>query len=210
MSRYLVTGGSRGIGAALVARLAGRGDEVVVVSRTAPAQGAWIKCDLARPEGFASVAARAGRLDGLIHCAGIWEAAAFSPDYAFADCPPQETLAIIAVNLTAPILLTQALLPNLNAGARIVLIGSTSGLDRIGSPEVAYNASKAGLRGAAQALHRALAPRHPVTLINPGDVATEGTSGLLIPLADVVLAVELALALSGESYLPELTIDTVG
>jgi NAD(P)-dependent dehydrogenase (short-subunit alcohol dehydrogenase family) len=210
MSRYLVTGGSRGIGAALVARLAGRGDEVVVVSRTAPAQGAWIECDLARPEGFASVAARAGRLDGLIHCAGIWEAAAFSPDYAFADCPPQETLAIIAVNLTAPILLTQALLPNLSDGARIVLIGSTSGLDRIGSPEVAYNASKAGLRGAAQALHRALAPRHPVTLVNPGDVATEGASGRLIPLADVVLAVEMALSLSGASYLPELTIDTAG
>ena len=207
--RILVTGASSGIGAALAADLGAQGHEVWTLSRR-PGPGHWLTCDLTKPETFPDIAKALPKLDAVIHSAGIWEATAFSPGYDFATRPVQETLDIIAVNLTAPILLTQVLLPNLREGARIVLIGSTSGLDQIGTPEVAYNASKAGLRGAAQALQVALKGRHPVTLINPGDVATERDAPDLIPVADVVRVIRLALDLSPGSYLPELTIEPTG
>lgn len=207
MSHVLVTGGSSGIGAALAARLDERGDEVTVLSRSRPAVGRWVACDLSRPQEIAEAALQVGPVDAVVHSAGIWEAAAFTPDYDFAQSPPAEIARIIAVNLTAPILLTQALLPALARGGRIVLIGSTSGLDRNGSPEVAYGASKAGLRGMADALTRALGGRHPVTLVNPGDVATGADGPGLVPVTDVVDTIVLALALSPASRISELTIE---
>lgn len=59
---------------------------------------------------------------------------------------------LLSVNLLAPILLVQALLPMMTPGERVIFVGSTSGLDNFGCPEVANTASKFGLRGAAQAL----------------------------------------------------------
>ena len=207
--KVLVTGASRGIGAALTADLLAAGHEVWTLSRQ-PGPGNWIACDLRRPETFPDVVPSLPQLDAVIHSAGIWEETAFSDAYDFAARPARETLDIIAVNLAAPILLTQALLPNLNAGARVVLIGSTSGLERIGRPEVAYNASKAGLRGAAEALHLALKGQYPVTLVHLGDAATLRDEAGLIPVADIVSTVRLALSLSARTYLPELTIEPTG
>jgi hypothetical protein len=80
----------------------------------------------------------------------------------------------LSVNLLAPILLVQVLLPMMTPGARVVFAGSTSGLDNFGCPEVANAASKFGLRGAAQALAVALHPRVVgFTVINSGNVATK-------------------------------------
>ena len=207
--KVLVSGASRGIGAALAADLIATGHEVWTTSRQ-PGPGKWLACDLRRPETFPDLASALPQLDAVIHSAGIWEATAFSDTYDFATRPARETLDIIAVNLAAPILLTQALLPNLDTGARIVLIGSINGLERIGRPEVAYNASKAGLRGAAEALHLALRGRHPVTLVHLGDAATVRDEAGLIPVADIVSTVRLALSLSARTYLPELTIEPTG
>ncbi len=208
--RIVVAGASRGIGAAVAAHYAGQGDAVFSLSRGRAAYGNWIACDLADP---AAITAAAQRIDApvnaLIFVAGIWEETAFSPSYEFAGRPEAETTAILSVNLRAPILMSQALIPALAQGqpGRIILIGSTSGLDNIGTPEVAYNASKAGLRGAAQALSQALAGQGiGVTLINPGDVATEeviaakteGTmrAGGSVAISDVIAAVDFALGLS--------------
>jgi len=239
--RIVVAGASRGIGAALAAHLEGQGDAVIALSRSPAAHGRWIACDLASPAAIAAAAAAiGGRVDALVFVAGIWEATAFSPDYRFDDRPAAETEAILAVNLRAPILLAQALLPALSPGAagpagpagqagqegqagqagrtgRIVLIGSTSGLENNGAPEVAYNASKAGLRGAAQALAVALAGRGiGVTIINPGDVGSEGViagkaagtmrPGGSIALRDVVAAVDFALGLSATATASEINL----
>ncbi len=130
-----------------------------------------------------------------------------------------ETSRILTVNLLSPILLTQALPPVMSVRARIVLIGSTSGLDQIRTPEMACNASKAGLRGAAQAVARAC-PMVGVTLINPGDVATDEViaakadgrmaAGDTIPVADMLQATDFALAMSPAIRFSEINILPTG
>lgn len=219
--RVLIAGASRGIGAALARELVAGGDEVITLSRK-PAAGTWIACDLAESEAIRRAAAQVeGPLDALVFVAGIWEENAFSPQYDFATRPWEETQAILDVNLRAPILLAQALIGALQAGnpGRIVLIGSTSGLENIGSPEVAYNASKAGLRGAGQALAAGLGSRGiPVSVINPGDVATEAVveskaSGRMAPnaplaISDVLSAIHFALNLSRTAVSTEINLVT--
>jgi 3-oxoacyl-[acyl-carrier protein] reductase len=214
--RIVVTGASRGIGAAIAAHFSRRGDQVISLSRGPASTGDWVHCDLADPAAIQRVAGQIGDpVDALIHVAGIWEETAFSPDYEFASRPATETSRILSVNLQSPILLAQALLPAMTEGSRIVLIGSTSGLDQIGTPEVAYNASKAGLRGAAQAL--ALARDGVgVTIINPGDVETDEViaakadgsmrAGAPITMADVVRATEFALTLSASVVFSEINL----
>lgn len=174
MRRIVVAGASKGLGAAVAQHFAAAGDEVISLSRSRSDHGTWLPCDLADPNQIAGLSTRiTPPVDALIIVAGIWEAAAFSPDYRFGASPVDEISRILAVNLQAPILLARALLPQLRGG-RILLIGSTSGLDQIGTPEVAYNASKAGLRGAAQALAQALrAQQTAVAILNPGDIASE-------------------------------------
>jgi NAD(P)-dependent dehydrogenase (short-subunit alcohol dehydrogenase family) len=191
------------------------GDAVISLSRSAPAAGQWHRCDLADPAQIEAVAAEiTGKIDALIFVAGVWEAEAFSPGYSFAGSSADEMSRILAVNLQAPMLLARALLGNLRGG-RIVLVGSTSGLDHIGTPEVAYNASKAGLRGAAQAMAVALqADGIAVAIVNPGDIASaevlaakrEGTMRAdgSLPMADVLGAIDCLLGLSAATAFCEI------
>lgn len=207
MRRIVVAGASRGVGAAVARACVARGDEVIALSRTPPEHGAWHRCDLADPAAIAAVAAAiTGPLDALVVVAGIWEDLAFSHDYSLAGSSVDEISRILDVNLRAPILLARALLVQL-AGGRIVLVGSTSGLDNVGTPEVAYNASKAGLRGAAQALALAVQGQGiAVSILNPGDIATDEVlaakrDGTMrdegsLPMADVLAAVGFLLDLS--------------
>ena len=211
MKRIVVTGASSGIGAAIVARLVSLGHEVIGVSRRQPAAGTWLSADLSRVEEISRISneLRSVPINALIHNAGIWESDAFSNDYEFETSSPEEIRTILNVNLLAPILLTQGLIDPLAAEqGRVILIGSTSGLDNIGLPEVAYNASKAGLRGAAQAMSVALVRRRiAVTLINPGDVDTEpGGRPPRLSLADLVESVVHCLALSPQTVISEMTL----
>lgn len=215
MRRIVVAGASRGVGAALAAQLVAAGDEVISLSRTAPAHGQWHRCDLADPAQIAAAANRiGGRLDALICVAGIWEENAFAPDYSFAASSRDEISRILAVNLQAPVLLAHALLAQLRGG-RIVLVGSTSGLDHIGTPEVAYNASKAGLRAAAQALGHALkCDGIAVAILNPGDIGTEEVlaakrDGAMrdeasLPMTDLLASIDYLLGLSPQTSFCEV------
>lgn len=96
-------------------------------------------------------------------------------------------------------------------------MGSTSGLDNHSSEEVAYTASKFGLRGVAQSLSIALQPLNiGVSLINPGDVATpevladlqqgEKSSRSIIPLTDVVRTVQFILDTSADCIPSEINL----
>ena len=224
MRRIVVAGASRGLGAVIAHHYVAAGDDVIALSRTPSVSGDWIACDLADSEAITRVAGTiAGAVDVLIFVAGIWEAEAFSDDYSFAGSSSEEISRVIAVNLQAPILLSKALLPQLlEAGsARIVLIGSTSGLDNIGTPEVAYNASKAGLRGAAQALAQALAVQGlSVSVLNPGDIGTNNVldakarggmrPGGNLPMSDLLVAVDFLLALSPQATLCEVNLIPLG
>ena len=209
--RYVIIGASRGIGAAVALHLETRGADLVAVSRTRSAAGRWIAADVATDAGIDAVvgAVSDDRIDGLLYLGGVWETNAFTDRYCFADSPRAETRFVLDVNLVAPILLAQALTPNLalSDDPRIILIGSLSGLDNAASPEVANTASKFGLRGAAQALALALRPAGVgVTLINPGNVATREVEEDIrkgdfspqtpIPLADIARTVDYVLSLS--------------
>lgn len=217
MKRIVVAGASRGLGAAVAQRYGAAGEEVISLSRSPSPHGAWHRCDLADPAQIAEVAAKVtGPIDALVVVAGIWEAQAFSPGYSFAASPVDEITRILAVNLQAPVLLAKAFLSQLHGG-RIVLIGSTSGLDNDGSPEVAYNASKAGLRGAAQAQARTLAGQGvAVSILNPGDIATEDVlaakkDGTMrpagsLPMADLLAAIDFLLTLSPQASSCEINL----
>jgi short-subunit dehydrogenase len=180
----IIFGASRGLGAAFNLTLPARGDEVWLVSRKRPdldyEDGVvrhWIEADLAAADVASRVAAGVGQvpLDLAIYNAGIWESSAFSSAYSFDSVPDAETHNILTVNLTSAITCLKAVLPNLrkSRAGKIVLIGSTSGLDNIGQPEVAYTASKFGLRGVAHALREVVRKDGiAVTCLNPGNIGT--------------------------------------
>lgn len=214
MTHYLIFGASRGLGAALGRALPQPGDGAWLVSRHAPpyvdlADGArrvWLPGDLSHPDTPAQVAAQLGHaaLDVLIYNAGIWEPTAFGPDYDFAHTDPADNARIIQVNLTAAMACVQACLPHLGRArhAKIILVGSISGLENTPSVEVAYAASKFGLRGVAHTLRHALRPHGmAVTCLNLGSFDAEANppEASPLPLADILTMVRAVLALSPQA-----------
>lgn len=163
----LLTGASGGIGQAIAQRLASRGAQLVLVGRaidrleaaraalpvTHPAH-LIVQADVTTPAGRASIAAALDALDrpldALINGAGV---SGFS---LLPDALPAEIEALVATNITAPILLTQLVLARLHrVHGRIINIGSSFG--GIGYPGFStYCASKFALRGFTEALRREL------------------------------------------------------
>ncbi len=229
MSNILIFGGSRGLGAALSWGLPVRGDKVWLVSRGRPdlddrdgVQRVWIEADLSTPRAGATVARAVEEtpLDVVIYNAGIWEHNAFGDSYDFMRVDDAETERIIAVNLTSAITSTRALLPNLrkSTGAKVTFIGSTCGLDNSSGREVAYAASKFGLRGATHALRENLrADGIAVTCLNPGNIGaitaergfvstTPHESREMIPPQDLIAIVKCVIGLSNASCVKEIDV----
>lgn len=165
--RALVTGGGSGIGAAIVRRMVDEGARVLITGRDiaklqaiaaeAPQQIGILAADLTIDSERKRVAEYASHwdhvgIDTLINNAGT-ASAGFLEDSNSAKIDE-----LLQINLVAPICLTQALLAHLKSlpEARIINIGSVFGY--IGYPSQAvYSASKFGLRGFSEALHRELA-----------------------------------------------------
>lgn len=162
----LVTGASRGIGAAAARALAMAGARVVLVSRSTrelaalaeslPHGAAVLSSDLSQPASASNVAAGARDLLGadpdiLVHAAGTFPLASVE---ATSD---EDLQTAFALNATAPILLTRAFLPTMRArgSGHVVMIGSIA--DRYVFPSNAvYAASKHALRAATEALRAEL------------------------------------------------------
>jgi 3-oxoacyl-[acyl-carrier protein] reductase len=163
MAVALVTGGSRGLGKAVVREFEAEGWEVLCPSRSeldlAKAQTIKNYCD-----GISSF----GRLDALVHSAGVnWPR-------PLAQTSEEEWQTTLQVNLTAFRQLLQGLSSRL-VGGRVVAISSILGLVSRANRS-AYSASKAGLMGLVRALSIELAPQG--TLINavcPGYIDTDMT-----------------------------------
>ena len=171
----LVTGGSRGIGRAIVARLLQDGFRVVNFSRRAPDETlpgeTFQSVDLG--DAAATVAA-AGALVAaqpvlhLVNNAGMIQVADI-------ESVTQEDLArTVALNLTAPLLLMQALLPGMRQAGygRVVNIGSRAALGKPGRS--VYGATKSGLVGMTRTWALELA-EYGVTAnaVAPGPIETE-------------------------------------
>ena len=140
--RALVTGGTRGIGAAVTAELRALGAEVITVARSGADINADIVTDRAK-----IVAAVTGPLHVLVHNAGT---NIRSPLVGYDD---QTIEKLIATNLTAALLLSRDLHPRLAQarGASVIHVGSVAGSLALPTG-VAYAAAKAGLAQAARTL----------------------------------------------------------
>ncbi|MEH1907965.1 MAG: 3-oxoacyl-ACP reductase family protein [Nostoc sp.] len=184
--RALITGGSRGIGAAIVKRLASEGadvaftyasspdraNEIVQAAQALGVQALAIQADSA--EASAVVAAveqtvdKFGGIDILVNNAGVLAIAPID-DFTLADF--DRTL---AVNVRAVFVATQAAVKHMKEGGRIINIGSTNA-ERMPFPGGGvYAMSKSALQGLVQGLSRDLGPRGiTINNVQPGPIATD-------------------------------------
>jgi NAD(P)-dependent dehydrogenase (short-subunit alcohol dehydrogenase family) len=169
----LVTGASRGIGAATCRALTARGAVVVAAGRDEKAlaevaAASTVVADVADPAAAGALVAAAvdrhGRLDAVVANAGIGWAG------EFAAMDPATITELVDVNLRAPILLARAALPVLRRPGALVFVTSIAGL--VGVPgETVYSVTKAGLETFATLLREEV-EGVTVSTVAPGAVAT--------------------------------------
>ncbi|WP_233830277.1 glucose 1-dehydrogenase [Paraburkholderia sp. ZP32-5] len=185
----VVTGGSKGIGAAIAKALAAQGASVVVNYASSRAGAEKVVADIAAAGGKAvavggdvSKAADAqdiidtaietyGRLDILVNNSGIYE---FAPIEEITEAHFHKHFDI---NVLGLLLVTQAAVKHLGEGASIVNVSSV--VSRITPPNAAvYTATKGAVDAITGSLAKELGPRKiRVNSVNPGIVETEGTHG---------------------------------
>lgn len=171
----LVTGGSTGIGRACCERLIERGRIVFGSSRRPPARATWhhltmdVTDDASVARGIEEVIQREGRLDAVVHAAGV------SLVGPFEDTTLDEARRHFEVNYFGAFRVLQAALPHMRrqGSGRLIVIGSIGGL--IGLPFLSqYCASKFALDGLIESLRPELRPHGiEATVVHPGDFKTE-------------------------------------
>lgn len=184
--RALVTGGSRGIGAAIALALAEKGAAVAITYERSADRAAQV-VDAIVDKGGKAVAIQAdsgdpaaiqrsvdeaaeklGGLDILVNNAAI---ARYSP---IADYPIEDIDAQLAVNIRGPILASKAAIPHLPAGGRIINIGSAGAERIVGSPGTVYYMTKSAIQSLTRGLAQELGPRDiTVNTVQPGSTNTD-------------------------------------
>lgn len=182
----LVTGGSRGIGAAIARRLASDGADVALTYRTSKDKAGDVaheirsggrralalEADGADPdavtESVARTAGELGRLDILVANAGIF------PSGPLGDVTLQEVDQALAVHVRSVFLATQAAAARMPGGGRIISIGSCFA-ERVPVAEITlYTMTKSALIGLTKGLARDLGPRGiTANVVHPGPTDTD-------------------------------------
>ena len=188
----LVTGAHRGLGFAIAQGLARAGAEVIINGRneealaaaaqTLDAQGLAVEIsafDVTDREAVrASVSAlerEHGAIDILVNNAGIQRR------QAFAEFPQADWDALIATNLTAPFIVSQAVVPGMIARKRGKIVNIASLMSELARPTIVpYTAAKGGVRQLTRGMAVELAPHNiQVNAIAPGYFATEMNRALI-------------------------------
>lgn len=182
----LVTGGSRGIGAAIARRLAADGASVAI-TYTKGADAAASVVDAIKRSGGNAIAIQAdatdadavkaavekafatfGRLDVLVNNAGT------AIPKPFEEATLEEINRVIDINIRGVMIATQAALKHMNDGGRIVMIGSCVGERTMTPGLAAYSATKAAVRLFTQGLSREVGARGiTVNNVQPGPIDTD-------------------------------------
>ena len=181
----VVTGGSRGIGRMIAEGFVRNGVRVYITARKAEAcdqtaaelsefgECISIPADLANTEDLerfaGEIAGREPKLDILVNNAGAsWGA-------PIDEFPESGFDKVLTVNVKAPFMLTQALLPQLRAAAsfedpaRVIMVGSIDGLKPAATDSFSYSASKAGIHQMARHMaHRVHTDHITINCIAPG------------------------------------------
>ena len=188
--RALVTGGTEGIGEAVVARLRETGVKVITTARKTPAKLAdanlFVAADVATAEGCAIVADavrdRLGGLDILVHVVG----GSSAPAGGFAVLDDKEWYRALDLNLLSAVRLDRALLPMMLEESAGVIIHITSIQRQLPLPDatLAYAAAKAALSNYSKGLSKEVSPKGiRVIRVSPGWVETEAAVRLVTELA---------------------------
>jgi 3-oxoacyl-[acyl-carrier protein] reductase len=175
----IVTGGARGMGAAVAARLAADGADVTVFDVSMPEPGTSAASsrviDVGDPKaveaGVDAVAADCGRLDILVNCAGVFHGA------KLVDLDDAALHRVITINLLGTMYAARSCLRRMLAGGygRIVNFASITPI-RGEALATAYAASKGGIIGFTRSLAREVAHRGiTVNAVAPGYIMTDMT-----------------------------------
>lgn len=182
----LVTGGSRGIGAAIARRLGADGADVVLTYARAADQAQAVAADiqaggrralaitadsadpLAVVAAVERTVAQFGRIDIVVNNAGVFAYGPFEQETA------ENYERVMAIHVRAPFVAAQAASTHLPRGGRIITIGSCLG-ERVGAPGMAlYSLSKAAVVGLSKGLAQDLGPRGiTVNTVQPGPIDTD-------------------------------------
>jgi NAD(P)-dependent dehydrogenase (short-subunit alcohol dehydrogenase family) len=217
MDAVLVTGGSSGLGAAVVDAVIKAGGRPFVIDRQPPHDGVpWIECDLADTRAAEAATRRAieqagGVIDGVVTAAGM------DAPGALADIPGETWDRIVTIDLLATAAVIRAAIPALKQShGAVITIASTLGIKAV-SDATAYCAAKFGVVGFTRALAAELAGQVNVTLIIPGGMRTKffddrdeqykpGPDAILNDPANVAAAIMFALAQPAACAVRELVI----
>lgn len=235
--RAVVTGGSRGIGAAIAKRLAEDGADVIITyagnhdaAKASVAaieaqgvKGQAIQADAADPaavtDAIDAAAAELGGIDILVHNAGVGHFGALEQDSI------EDYRRVLGVNVDGVVAGTLAAVPYLAQGGRVLIIGSVMGETAMMPGAAAYTASKFAVQGLARGWARDLAPREVlVNVIQPGPIDTDmnpadgemaGQLKAMVPLgrygrAEEVAALTSFLASDDASFITGATINIDG
>jgi NAD(P)-dependent dehydrogenase (short-subunit alcohol dehydrogenase family) len=188
--RALVTGGTQGIGEAVVARLREAGVKVLATARTTPAElpdaNLFVAADVSTAEGCAIVAGgvrdRLGGVDIIVHVVG----GSSAPAGGFAVLDDDQWHRALDLNLLSAVRLDRALLPAMLEQGAGVIIHITSIQSQLPLPDatIAYAAAKAALSNYSKALSKEVSPKGiRVVRVSPGWVETEVAVRLVTELA---------------------------
>lgn len=182
----LVTGGSRGIGAAITRKLAAEGASVVFTYNNSAEKAQALAAEINNAGGKAvAVSANSadpkeleqaveatvkqfGKVDTLVNNAGIYIGKAFE------DHTLQDYEDVMAVNVRAVYVASQAAVKHMPSGSRIITIGSNMADNAIGPQTTLYTMSKSALQGLTRGMARDLgAKKINVNLVQPGPIDTD-------------------------------------